>query len=187
MDDIFFEQSGDLKANPEIPDHFTLFALRQNFRIDAQVLEASFEDYIFRLHPDFFSQGSAEQKRLSLKFSAIIKQAKDELANPFTRAIYLCKLLGKNLQESDLQQPQDFLMEMLEVREKLETAEALTKETDLIKKLKEETCDLLEQIASDFDKLIGAENKEPFFSSLAQRIGKIKYYKNIEEQITSLK
>lgn len=187
MNNIFFEADGSLKLDPKIPDNFSLFGFHKSYKIDLQKLENAFEEYIFQLHPDFFSTSSQLQKTLSLKFSSVIKQAKDELADPFARAIYLCKLCKRAPQELDLQQPQNFLIETLEIREKLENSDALKTQKNLISKIQKEYSNLLEQLTVDFEYFIDSQNKEDLFATLSQRIGKIKYYKNIELQITSLK
>ena len=185
MQNIFFEAEGVLKHNPEIPDHFALFSIPKAFLIDLKNLEEVFEKYLFQLHPDFFSTESESQKTLSLKFSAIIKQAKDELNNPFTRAVYLLKTIYQSPSEQNLKQPQDFLMQMLEVREDLENKDAIENK-EFILKLQKDYQNLLKELAKDFDEFIAAGNKQELFLPLAKKIGKIKYYINIQEKIDSL-
>ena len=112
------------------------------------------------------------QKNLSLKYSAILKQAKDILSNPFQRAIYLCGLIYKTPAEKDFTQPQDFLLEMLEIRERLEQPDALIQEKKLEQLKKEQP----EELQSDFEKLQQEENKTELFEKITKKIGKIKYY-----------
>ncbi len=187
MESIFFEANGQLKSNPNIPDNFALFGLAKTFNIDLELLEVAFEERIFTLHPDFFTNAPKSQKFLSLKFSAILKQAKDEIANSFSRAVLLCKLLYRSPLEKDFTQPQDFLIFMLEVRESLVASQVLTKQKDLIIKLRQQHKDLLRGLAVDFELFAAAKNKSDLFCALTQKIGKIQYYKNIEEQIESLR
>ena len=132
-ENTFFTKDGNLKEKIEIPDYFILFNLQKKYSLDAKELEQSFEDWMLQLHPDLFVYCSRiRRKTLSLKYSAILKQAKDILSNPFQRAIYLCGLIYKTPAEKDFTQPQDFLLEMLEIRERLEQPDALIQEKKLI-------------------------------------------------------
>ena len=131
-ENTFFTKDGNLKEKIEIPDYFILFNLQKKYSLDAKELEQSFEDWMLQLHPDLFATALNSQKTLSLKYSAILKQAKDILSNPFQRAIYLCGLIYKTPVEKDFTQPQDFLLEMLEIRERLEQPDALIQEKKLI-------------------------------------------------------
>lgn len=187
MINIFFKPDGSLKENITLPDYFSLFQLKIAYFVNLTALENSFEEYILELHPDFFANASSSQKTLSLKYSAIVKQAKDEIANPYTRAIYLCKYLHKTPKEEELKQPQNFLLKMLEVRELIETPNALKTQKKLIFQLKTEYQELQKKLQELFDKFIKSENKKDLFLPLSQAIGKIKYYKNIAEQLESFK
>ena len=151
-ENTFFTKDGNLKEKIEIPDYFILFNLQKKYSLDAKELEQSFEDWMLQLHPDLFATALNSQKTLSLKYSAILKQAKDILSNPFQRAIYLCGLIYKTPAEKDFTQPQDFLLEMLEIRERLEQPDALIQEKKLIEQLKKEQQILTEELQSDFEK-----------------------------------
>ena len=85
-ENTFFTKDGNLKEKIEIPDYFILFNLQKKYSLDAKELEQSFEDWMLQLHPDLFATALNSQKTLSLKYSAILKQAKDILSNPFQRA-----------------------------------------------------------------------------------------------------
>ncbi len=184
-ENIFFAEDGNLREKVEIPDHFSLFNLPKKYSLDKVKLELSFENWILQLHPDLFATAKETQKKISLKYSAILKHAKDTLSNPFQRAIYLCGLIYKTPAEKDFTQPQDFLLEMLEIREKLEQPNALTEEKELIEELKKEQQNLTKELNQDFEMLQQAENKAECFEKIAQKIGKIKYYTNISEKTQS--
>ena len=185
-ENTFFTKDGNLKEKIEIPDYFILFNLQKKYSLTLEKLEQSFEDWMLQLHPDLFVTAIETQKNLSLKYSAILKQAKDILSNPFQRAIYLCGLVYKTPAEKDFTQPQDFLLEMLEIRERLEQPDALIQEKKLIEQLKKEQQILTEELQSDFEKLQQEENKTELFEKITKKIGKIKYYINISEKIQSL-
>ena len=183
---IFFAEDGNLKEKIEIPDYFILFNLQKKYSLDAKELEQSFEDWMLQLHPDLFAATMNSQKTLSLKYSAILKHARDTLINPFQRAIYFCGLIYKTPAEKDFTQPQDFLIEMLEIRERLEQPDAPIKEKELIEKLKKEQQNLITELNEDFEIFNKSKNKQEHFDKLTKKIGKIKYYINISEKIQSL-
>ena len=179
MSDIFFTEDGNLKANLKLPNHFELFSLKVSYAIDLAVLETRFEELLLQLHPDLFSTASNSQKSLSLQYSALLKCARDVLAYPFQRAIYLCELLYKKPTEPDLKQPQDFLIEMLEVQENLAELTDETEKTKLLQIITAKKEQLLAELIPDFNKLAEGKNKAGDFQTIATKIGKIKYYHNI--------
>lgn len=186
MEDLFFLKEGILKENIDLPNHFLLFNLPQKYLIDFTLLEQSFENILFQLHPDLFAVATESQKNLSLKYSTHIKKAKEELLHPFKRAIYLCKLLYKIPTDKELKQTQFFLLETLKIQERLEKIENTEAEKKLIAKLKKDQQQLLSELSKNFDLLKQSDNKEDLFKQISQKIGKIKYYCNIIDKINSM-
>jgi molecular chaperone HscB len=112
----------------EQPDHFALFSLERRFPLDEAALERSYLELSRLLHPDRqvalkSDEPLARRQARALALSASMNQAYATLKDPTKRAEYLLKLLGGKTADQDKRTPQDFLAEMLELREEVETAE----------------------------------------------------------------
>jgi|GEM_PF-2593122 len=96
-------------------DYFTLFALPKSVDIDLLLLEQSYLRMQQVLHPDNFVGNIAEQQIASQK-SAELNLAYKTLKDRFSRIDYLASQLNVDKQS----QPQELLVEMMELREQLD-------------------------------------------------------------------
>ena len=105
---------------------FELFGVPARFAQSQEVLSARWKELQHEAHPDkFVAQGGAAQ-RLAMQWSVRINEAYQRLKNPLKRAVYLCELNGVPIQaETNTAMPTDFLMQQMEWREALHTAESL--------------------------------------------------------------
>lgn len=105
-------------------DYFGLLGLERRWQLDRAALERSYLERSQASHPDgFVGQDSATQ-RAAMERSSQLNQGYRILRDPVLRAEYLVKLGGIDLDSSDPRtgapRPgQDFLIEMIELRERL--------------------------------------------------------------------
>ncbi|HET6575103.1 MAG TPA: Fe-S protein assembly co-chaperone HscB [Fimbriiglobus sp.] len=105
-------------------DHFERLGLPRRFPVD---LAAAEREYLARsraVHPDFHQLGSAAEQRASLELSAALNEAYSTLKDPARRAEYLLALHGGPTAQQAKDLDQAFLMEMLDLRERIEQARA---------------------------------------------------------------
>lgn len=104
-------------------DPFQTLQLSRSFEIDAQQLETNFIQLSAATHPDRFSD-PIEQAEASER-AAEINEAYQVLRDPQRRAEALLELImaghGQSAKKSE-EMPPDFLMQMMETRERMETA-----------------------------------------------------------------
>ena len=107
----------DFKQN-----YFELFSLPAQFAVDRGTLGARYRQLQQELHPDRFAARSAQQQRVAVQYSALVNEAYATLSKPLARALYLLELAGMS-QEQISAEPVDggFLIEQMELREKLES------------------------------------------------------------------
>lgn len=99
-------------------DHFTLFGLKQAFRLDLTDLDSRYRDVQAQVHPDRFAHAGEAERRLSMQWATHANEAYQTLKKPLERAKYLLHLTGHDIQaESNTAMPADFLMEQMEWRE----------------------------------------------------------------------
>jgi molecular chaperone HscB len=104
-------------------NHFELFGLPAQFRLDAAALEHAYRDLQRAVHPDRFAAAGDAQKRLALQASARANEAYRTLRDPVARAEYLLSLRGLDAAAgTDTRLPVAFLTRQLERREAADEA-----------------------------------------------------------------
>lgn len=132
----FCQACGSLQ--PAVPtDYFSFFGLPRKLNIDTAKLEREFYQFSRKLHPDVFSQASAQEQEWSLQKSSQMNDAYRTLKDPIARTEYLLKLEGVQLEEQSKQAtemarqtgetkkqvvPPDLLEEVFELNMQLEEA-----------------------------------------------------------------
>jgi molecular chaperone HscB len=102
-------------------DHFARLGLPRRFSVDLAALESAYLAASREAHPDFHALGTTEQQDASLRDTAAVNEAYLTLKDPFRRADYLLGLLGGPTAGQQKDMPQAFLMEMMDLREQIET------------------------------------------------------------------
>ncbi len=107
-------------------NYFELFGLPVAFELDRQQLGVRFRQLQQELHPDRYAGHSPQEQRLAVQYSALVNQAHATLRRPLSRALYLLELQGMNQEQVSAQQIDGgFLIEQMELREKLESIRSL--------------------------------------------------------------
>lgn len=102
--------------------YFQLFDLPEKFEIDTAALGERFRQLQRELHPDRYASAAAHEQRVAVQYSALVNQAYATLGKPLSRALYLLELAGMEQAEISAQQIDGgFLIEQMELREKLES------------------------------------------------------------------
>jgi molecular chaperone HscB len=133
-------------------NYFELFGLQPAYALDLGRLERAYLEIVASVHPDRHAQAGDAERRASMQMATGINEAYRTLRDPVHRAEYLLAMNGVELGlETDTAMPREFLMEQMELRERLEaarSAEALGLLEREIAGLKE---DLQAQIAERID------------------------------------
>ena len=107
----------DLTSN-----YYELFQLPVRFEVDLKELSERYRTLQSSVHPDKFANATDLERRLSVQQSARINEAFQTLKNPLRRARYLLELNGVDMNaDTDTSMDPMFLMQQMELREKLET------------------------------------------------------------------
>jgi molecular chaperone HscB len=114
------------------PDYFERLGLPRRFSVDPAAVEREYLARSRQLHPDFHQTGAAAEQRASLELTAALNEAYVTLRDPFRRADYLLKLLGGPTAQEEKNLDQAFLMEMMDLRERIEGAKAARQGLDAI-------------------------------------------------------
>ncbi|HQQ63269.1 MAG TPA: Fe-S protein assembly co-chaperone HscB [Pseudomonadales bacterium] len=103
-------------------DYFSLFGLQPSSHVDVAELSARYRHLQQAVHPDRFMRECDRSQRLAQQQAAQVNTAYQTLKSPLARAQYLLELAGQQrAQETTLHDPV-FLMEQMELRERLDDA-----------------------------------------------------------------
>lgn len=110
-------------------DAFALLGLSPVYAIDRDALEDAYLKLAAAAHPDRHAGADSGTRRLAMELSAAINAGYRTLRDPVSRAEYLVKLAGIDLDSSDAvggapKMDQAFLIEMIERREAVAEAKS---------------------------------------------------------------
>jgi molecular chaperone HscB len=133
-------------------DHFERLGLARTFALTPADVERNYLARSREVHPDFHQAASAGSERASTELSALLNAAYATLRDPFRRAEYLLQLEGGPGAAEQKEMAPAFLMEMLELRERIEEARGAgsTAAPGLQQELADRRAALLGEVAEQF-------------------------------------
>ena len=104
-------------------NHFELFGLAPAYALDLVHLDSAYREIQSNIHPDRYANAGDAERRASMQMTTLVNEAYRTLKSPVRRASYLLQLHGVDTGfETNTAMPPEFLMEQMEMREKLEEA-----------------------------------------------------------------
>ncbi|MEY4585644.1 MAG: hypothetical protein RIT05_62 [Bacteroidota bacterium] len=100
-------------------NYFELFELPLQFEVDAKKIRPKFLELSRRFHPDFHSQENEVNQQKVMEQSALINKGWQIFQEPLATLHYVLQLLGKIKEQENPVLSADFLMEMMELNERL--------------------------------------------------------------------
>lgn len=142
--------------------------------IDVRALRNEYLQLQVKAHPDRHPQ---EMKKRAEATSARINEAYKTLQNPLKRAQYLLHLRGIDIAEDETARVEDpeFLMEVLDVKEKIEDA----KQADDLAEIREINAERIRHSEEIIDKAF----KEDDLALAKEEAVRLRYWVNIEESL----
>jgi molecular chaperone HscB len=142
-------------------NYFQLFDLPVQFELDEVALGEHFRSLQQQFHPDRYAGASPSEQRLAVQYSALVNQAYTCLRQALPRALYLLELKGMSGEQVSAQKMAGgFLMEQLELREKLETIGDMVDPETVLDHLMSEIAQDIGVHQDEFALAYGAENLE---------------------------
>ncbi len=104
-------------------NHFELFGLTPAYALDLELLDRAYRDIQSKVHPDRYAQAGEAERRASMQMTTQVNEAYRTLKRPVQRAKYLLEMHGVDVGfETNTAMPPEFLMQQMELRERLEAA-----------------------------------------------------------------
>ncbi|XP_031551451.1 iron-sulfur cluster co-chaperone protein HscB-like [Actinia tenebrosa] len=171
---FFCRECEVIQAPEKDATYFELFSSPETFDINTTQLSDVYRQLQFKLHPDRFSKCTQEEQNLSAIQSSLVNKAYNTLLNPLKRGIYLLSIHGISIEEEDSLSSQEFLMEIMEINERLESAAKLQTLQDIETEIKLCIKKSTDEVAHAFD--------EGNYIAAKDALIKLRYYTNIEKQ-----
>jgi molecular chaperone HscB len=100
-------------------NYFEFYGINESFTPDVALLKRKFYELSKEYHPDFYANEDDEKQREILELSTLNNKAWQTLSDPYRRLEYILKEHGLLQEGAKPQLPADFLMEMMEINERL--------------------------------------------------------------------
>ena len=104
-------------------NYFEIFGFPIQLKVDKAELPKRFFALSKKFHPDFYANSTPSERNRALEITADLNKAFKIFQNPDDTIKYVLQLKGLLEEEEKYQLPPDFLMEVLEINEKLMDAE----------------------------------------------------------------
>ena len=157
--------------------HFELFGLPPAFSLDLQDLERAYREIQSRVHPDRFAQAGDAERRASLQWTSRVNEGFEVLKNPVKRASHLLALHGVDVAfETNTAMPPEFLMQQMELREKLEEA----RDSSSLDKLRQDLLSARQKLESEIGDTIDGRQD---YRSAADLVRKLQFLHRLDEEI----
>ena len=169
-------------------NYFELYDIPESFEIDQAALKRKFLELSKKYHPDFHTLNDEGEQEDALKMSVLNNEAYKTLKNKELLTAYILELNGITLGDND-SIPLDFLMEMMDINERLmdvqmdpnpESIKAITAEIDQIRK---SLLAVKFQLEQDY---IVKKDKKLTLMGVKSIFLKSKYLNRLNNQLTSL-
>jgi molecular chaperone HscB len=166
-------------------NYFDFYGIPEAFQLNEGAIKKKFYELSKLYHPDFYTNESEEKQQEILELSTLNNKAYQTLSNPAKRLEYILRLHELVSEGAKPQLPSDFLMEMMDINERIMevgdatelgsiTGEVLAIEGDMNEKL--------ESLTADYTTLDDTA-KESRLNEIAEIYFRQKYLLRIKESL----
>lgn len=161
-------------------NHFELFGLPSQFKLDGSLLSSQFRELQKRFHPDNFATGSERDRLMAVQKAAQINDAYQVLKNPISRAEYILAEQGVEIRgEQQTMQDPMFLMEQMELREELEEIADSTDPESALFDFDSKVSKMYKQHLASVEQ----ELNDGLWAEAADRVRKLKFIAKLKNEI----
>ncbi|CAN8298396.1 unnamed protein product [Cochlearia groenlandica] len=114
---LFCDSCRSIQPVNDSVDYFQIFGLEKKYELDAESLEGKYKDWQKKLHPDLVHTKSQKERDYAAEQSAKVTEGCRTLTKRLSRAMYMMKLSGVNVNEEETITDPSLLMEIMELRE----------------------------------------------------------------------
>ena len=173
-------QSGDLTSS-----YFELFGLPVCFDIDSKALAECYRELQRAVHPDRFVNASDAERRLSMQLATRVNEGFRTLKDPLARARYLLELKGVVLDDTDTRLDGGFLMQQMELRERMDAVKGAAGAEQRLHKLRDDIRMLERQLENELSALF-ADGSPQALQRARDASRKLQFFHRLGEELAQL-
>ena len=177
-------QSVDLSSS-----YFALFDLPVSFDVDRKILTERYRTLQRTVHPDRFANAAESERRLSMQMAARINEGFQILKDPLARGRYLLELRGVELNDLDTAFDGEFLMEQMDLRERLGAVRGSVDPHQQLQKISSDIDMRVKEITEEMAVLFvedSVENNGLALEKAKDLTRKLQFFRRLEEEVDSL-
>ncbi|KAL0842866.1 hypothetical protein Bca101_016111 [Brassica carinata] len=156
---LFCDSCRSIQHVDDSVDYFQIFGLEKKYELerekkyelDAGSLEGKYKDWQKKLHPDLVHNKSQRERDYAAEQSAKVTEACRTLTKRLSRAMYIMKLNGKNVNEEETVTDPTLLMEMMELREAIAEADDSKELNQIQSQVQEKLNQWSDSFANEFE------------------------------------
>ncbi|GLT38517.1 hypothetical protein SLA2020_127610 [Shorea laevis] len=156
-------------------DYFQIFGLERKYDIEVDSLEGKYKGWQKKLHPDLVHSKSEKERGFAAEQSARVIDAYHTLTKPLSRATYILRLEGIDVNEEETIFDPELLAEIMEIREAVEEA----RDSQVLNQIRSQMEEKLEELAKSFGKAFHSQK----FDEAVACIRRMTYYQRVNEEI----
>ncbi|KAL3642783.1 hypothetical protein CASFOL_013598 [Castilleja foliolosa] len=172
---LFCQACRSVQPVNESIDHFQIFGLGREYKVEVEELEKKYKDWQKKLHPDLVHSKSQTEREYAAEQSARVIDAYRTLTDPLLRAIYMVKLEGVLVDEEERITDPELLAEIMELREAVDEAD----DTQSLNEIQAQLQEKLQYWSNAFGDAYLNKNYEDTLAS----IRRMTYYRRANEEI----
>lgn len=168
-------------------NYFDFYGIPETFTPDAARLKQQFYALSKQYHPDFFANEDDAKQQEILELSTLNNKAYQTLSDPNKLLEYILRLHNLVSDGAKPQLPADFLMEMMDINERLmeiENAEQLAEVTGEVLAIEGDINEGLQSLTRDYPELDDTA-KESRLNDIANIYFRQKYLLRIKESLNT--
>ncbi|KAF8118772.1 hypothetical protein N665_0002s0082 [Sinapis alba] len=172
---LFCDSCRSIQPVDDSVDYFQIFGLEKKYELDAGSLEGKYKDWQKKLHPDLVHNKSQKERDYAAEQSAKVTEACRTLTKRLSRAMYIMKLNGENINEEETVTDPTLLMEMMELREAIAEAD----DSKELNQIQSQVQEKLKQWSDSFADAFESQR----FDEAVKCIQRMTYYERACEEI----
>ncbi|BAB08963.1 unnamed protein product [Arabidopsis thaliana] len=172
---LFCNSCRSIQPVDDSVDYFQIFGLEKKYEIDPGSLEGKYKDWQKKLHPDLVHNKSKKERDYAAEQSAKVTEACRTLTKRLSRAMYIMKLNGVNVNEEETITDPTLLMEIMELREAISEADDSTS----LNQIRSQVQEKLKQWSDSFVEAFESQK----FDDAVKCIQRMTYYERACEEI----
>jgi molecular chaperone HscB len=168
-------------------NYFDFYAIPESFNPDAAFLKKKFYELSKEYHPDFYANESEEKQQEILELSTINNKAYQTLSDPNKRLEYILREHELVSDGAKPQLPGDFLMEMMDINERLmevDNKDELANLTNEVLAIEGDLNEELNTLTAGYEQL-DDKAKESKLNDIANIYFRQKYLLRIKESLNT--